>query len=41
MEGVRGGWMEQKKEVKATKKESESREEEKTIFYPIPEHFKG
>lgn len=26
---------------KATKKESESREEEKTIFHPIPKHLKG
>lgn len=26
---------------KATKKERESREEEKTIFHPIPKHLKG
>lgn len=29
------------REGKATKKESERRDEEKTIFHPIPEHLKG
>lgn len=30
-----------KREGKATNKESERREEEKTISHPVPEHLKG